>query len=115
MAAVGSSGHWHRQPLYPVTALYVPLLLKPQERFGGFGGVNAGLLPGGFLATEVLTPRLVFCCVDAYICLYIGMDVNAASKIRVTTPVALDEGGDPDARVATIYASHYRNLVGLAS
>ena len=83
MAAVGASGHWHRQPLYPVTALYVPLLLKPQERFGGFGGVNAGLLPGGFLATEVLTPRLVFCCVNA--------------------------------RVATIYASHYRNLVGLAS
>jgi RNA polymerase sigma-70 factor (ECF subfamily) len=43
------------------------------------------------------------------------MDVTSASKTGFTKPVVQDGVGDPDARVATIYASHYQHLVGLAS
>jgi DNA-directed RNA polymerase specialized sigma24 family protein len=44
-----------------------------------------------------------------------GMDISAAPETRYSDPVQVQENGDADARVAAIYVTHYRHLVGLAS
>ncbi|HVB77378.1 MAG TPA: RNA polymerase sigma factor [Candidatus Nitrosotalea sp.] len=43
------------------------------------------------------------------------MDTTAASATSSSTTITITDCGDPDARIAAIYALHYQRLVGLAS